>query len=151
MTGMDKSSRRPTIVTLLALLVLTIGGINLIRVAQALLQWSFLEELLPISPAYFALTGIIWGLLGLVLVWGLWRGESWAPKLLRVTSLIYIIYIWVDRLLVRNPSSRSTNQLLVALLSVLLVIIIFLILSRKNVKAYFGDTYEQRSENSTIK
>jgi hypothetical protein len=144
---MDHRVRRPVSVTLLAVLVLTIGGINLIRVAQTLLQWSFLEELLPISPAYFALTGFFWGLLGLVLVWGLWRGETWAPKLLRVSSLIYVIYIWVDRLLVRDPSSRSVNELFSALLMVIVLVIIFLILSRRNAKVYFGEAYEQRSEN----
>ena len=144
---MDHRVRRPASVTFLAVLVLTIGGLNLIRVAQTLLQWSFLEELLPISPAYFALTGLIWGLLGLVLIWGLWRGETWVPKLLRVSSLIYVIYIWVDRLLVRHPSSRSVNELFSALLTVSVLVIIFLILSRRNVKVYFGEAYEQRSEN----
>lgn len=147
MTDMDHRVRRPASVTFLAVLVLTIGGLNLIRVAQTLLQWSFLEELLPISPAYFALTGLIWGLLGLVLIWGLWRGETWVPKLLRVSSLIYVIYIWVDRLLVRHPSSRSVNELFSALLTVSVLVIIFLILSRRNVKVYFGEAYEQRSEN----
>ena len=145
MTDMDHRVRRPASVTFLAVLVLTIGGLNLIRVAQTLLQWSFLEELLPISPAYFALTGLIWGLLGLVLIWGLWRGETWVPKLLRVSSLIYVIYIWVDRLLVRDPSSRSVNELFSALLTVSVLVIILLILSRRNVKVYFGEAYEQRS------
>jgi len=133
---------RPISVTLLVVLVLTIGVLNLLRVVQTVKQWEFLGELLAVSPIYFVISGLVWGLLGLVLAWGLFFGGGWAPRLLRVTSLINMIYIWMDRLVLRDPSSRYPGSIFFAVLSIVIVVIIFWILSRKNVRAYFGETHE---------
>jgi len=133
---------RPISVTLLVALVLTIGVLNVLRAVQTVKQWEFLGELLPLSPIYFVISGLVWGLLGLVLAWGLFFGGGWAPRLLRVTSLFYMIYIWLDRLVLRDPSSRNPGSMFFAVLSILIMVIIFWILSRQNVRAYFGETHE---------
>jgi hypothetical protein len=133
---------RPISVTFLVVLVLTIGVLNLLRAVQTVKQWEFLGELLPISPTYFVISGLVWGLLGLVIAGGLFLGGGWAPRLLRVTSLIYMIYIWLDRLVLRDPSSRYPGSMFFAVLSIIILVIIFWILSRQNVRAYFGETHE---------
>ena len=129
---------RPFGVTLLVFGVLIIAGINLYRCVQALLQWRFLSELLPTLPLYQVLSGIVWGLAGIPMAWGLWRGARWATRILPYASLAYTIYAWIDRLLLRRglevydlPFSIGTTVVLLAS--------IFLILSRPRVKSFFRE------------
>ena len=133
---------RPRSVTVLAFLVLTKGSINLIRVIESIRQWTFLRDIMTISPVYLTITGLLWAITGFVLLWGLIRGEWWAPKTLRITSVVYIAYIWLDRFLLINPSSRPPNNLFMVIVSFLFLGYVFWTISRKNVKAFFGENYE---------
>jgi cytochrome b subunit of formate dehydrogenase len=56
---------------------------------------------LPIAVPhwYISLTGLIWGLVGLVLCYGLFRTYAWALRMLCLGSLIYVGWYWIDRLL----------------------------------------------------
>lgn len=127
-------------VTLLALGVLSIAGLNLLRFQQALELWEFWAELLPISPLYLVVTGLLLGLAGLALFWGLWRGLRWAPRFLYLVFAVYLVYYWLDRLLLAHPQSRQTNLPCAAAMTVLGLVIIIWILSRRKARAFFGET-----------
>ncbi|MBN2549594.1 MAG: hypothetical protein JXB15_10580 [Anaerolineales bacterium] len=115
--------RRPLILTLLALGVLLIAGINLARLQQAVVRWQFLDDLLPVSPLYLALGGLVWGLAGLTLAAGLWLRKTWAQRILLPMALAYSLYYWLDRLVFRNaidhqvgwPFSLGLNLLILAI------------------------------------
>ena len=141
----DKAEKpgRPFSVTLLALGVLTLGGLNLVRFIQSILHWGFLSRLLPFSPLYVALSGLIWAIAGFALAWGLWRGRIWAPQASRWATLVYLLYTWLNRLLYANPASRNTDLPFIAVLNLLLVAFIFWVLSRRKAKDFFGDRYER--------
>ena len=47
---------------MLCLAVLIVAVLNLARLGQSLVDWQFLETLLPISPAYLAVTGLAAGM-----------------------------------------------------------------------------------------
>lgn len=93
---------RPASVTLLALLVLSIAGINLIRFVKALAEWEFWAGALPISPLYLALSGLTWVLTCAPLAWGLWRGAGWASDFSLPAAGAFCLYYWLDRLFLRG-------------------------------------------------
>lgn len=137
----DQHVPRPFRVTLLALGVLSIAVLNLFRLVQTIQEWSFLSGLLTIPPLYLALSGLGWGLVGLVLAGGLWLGRPWAPRLTRLASLAYCLYYWLDRLLLVNPAIWRTNLPFTAGATLILLIIVLWILSVRKVKAFFGEIY----------
>jgi hypothetical protein len=138
---------RPFLVTLLAVLVLTITGIHLVRLIQTLSLWDFLSSLPRVSPAYLALTGLFWTLAGLPVIAGLWLGRPWAPKATRLFALAYALYWWLERLLLTQVNGEMVNFPFVVGMTALLLFTVIWTFSRPHVKIYFGDLHEQSREN----
>ncbi len=140
--------RRPFAVTLLALGVLTIAGLNLARFILALLQWNFLASMPTETPFYLVLTALIWIAAGAPLVWGLWTGKFWAPSRCRSYILAYAVYFWLERLFLFGrphdsfgPPSLAYlpgNGLFSALATLLALAFVFWTLRRPGVRRYFG-------------
>jgi uncharacterized membrane protein (DUF2068 family) len=128
--------RRPLSVTLLALGVLTLAGINLLRFAVSLQQRAFLSSLLPLEPLYLTISGLVWAVLGLLLVWGLWSGRGWAVLMTQIGILVYSTYFWLDRIFLAQGVGR--NWLFALALNLFLLVIVYWILSSRKAKAYFG-------------
>jgi hypothetical protein len=101
---------RPASVTILALGVLTITVINLVRLILSIRDWEFLASWPGVSPLYIALTGLIWTLTGLILLWGLWGAKNWAPRLMQALVLTYALYYWLDHVfLADHPLTGATG------------------------------------------
>ena len=146
---------RPVSVTLLALGVLTIASLNLVRLFLAIRQWSFLAGLPSVSPLYLVVTALIWTLAGWPLVWGLWKGKSWALALCRSFAAVFALFYWWERLfLFGRPQAGFVTPSLANLpgdgvfsivASVFVLGFVFWTLSRKNKKKYFGVMDERSS------
>lgn len=140
---------RPFGVTLLALGVLSITGLNWVRFVLAISRWQFLGSLPGVSPLYIALTGLVWGVVGILLFWSLWRGLSWAPRLMQAVLLTYAAYYWLDKIFLVERNALNNQGSLSAFLplnwpftvtmTVLLFIVTVWILSRPDTKAFFGE------------
>lgn len=142
--------RRPLGVTWFALLVLIFAGLHLLRLVQTVQYWDMLAALLPISPIYLFLTGLLWAALGFPLAWGLWRGWRLAYFLSPVILLGYSLYFWADRLLLSGFSERQENWPFAAALNIIILIWSLWVLTRPRAKAYFGEKHEREPENSTV-
>jgi len=142
--------KAPCSVTLLIIGVLIFTSTSLIRGVQALLQWEFLQELLPISPLYLALSGFLWGAAGLPLIVGLVKGRRWALRFTLAAVLAYSIYYWLDRLLLTSDRGES-NWLFAIVLNLLLLLLVSWIQSRPRVKAFFGVSHDRQPKNQSIK
>jgi hypothetical protein len=105
---------------------------------QALNQWRFLAELLPTLPVYQGLSGIVWGAAGVPIAWGLWHGARWAARLMPSAAVIYTVYAWIDRLLLRRGLEEYALPFAIGT-TVILLASIFLILSRPRVKSFFRE------------
>lgn len=137
---------RPFSVTLLALGVLTLAGINLLRFVVSLQQWKFLTDILPISPVYLATTGLIWALVGLVLALGLWAGRRWSVAGTGLASLVYSLYYWLDHLFVVAEGMGRNWLFALALNLILLAVICWCLLNRK-ARTFFGVNYDRKSQD----
>lgn len=128
---------RPWSVTCFTLGVLTLATVNLLRWTQTLRQWSLLQELLPISPVYHLATGLLWMAAGLPLAWGLWKGRPWAPLWSRLATVAYLLYYWVDRLLIADPSTPPVNLPFAIGMSALTLLFVWWFFTLRPVKAYY--------------
>lgn len=159
MTSDDPSQQvaRPWSVTLLALGVLSIAGLNLTRMVLALRLWDLLTTWLGVSPLYLALSGLVWGLVGLPLFWGLWRGLRWAPRLAEALALSYALYYWLDHIFLvdhrlSEPAGAASSFLPInwpfaAAVTALLLAYTIWTLGRPVVKAFFGSDEPHPSED----
>jgi hypothetical protein len=142
--------KRPFSVTLLAFGVLSFTGVNILRLVEAVRQWQLLTSLpLEISPLYLALTGLFWGLLGFIILWGFWRGRPWGPFGLRILAVAFAIFFWFDRLFLVQIPSRTVNWPFLLGVTILILFFVFWSLAQKPVKQYFGEMHDRQSENST--
>lgn len=132
---------RPFSVTLLTIGVLLIATVNFVRFVLSLAQWEFLNDILPISPHYLAVSGLIWSLILMPLTWGLWRGYEWTPQVTILAALAYTLYYWLDRLLISN-SAGNQNWPFAIVFNITLVILIYWVLSRRKARAFFGELHE---------
>jgi len=135
-------------VTLLALGVLILTVINLIRFVLSIRYWGFLANRMGVSPIYLTLTGFVWGVAGLFVLWGLWKAKNWAPRLMQAVALTYALYFWLDHIFLMEHTvigaSGAVRVLLpsnwqfsagVTVVSLAYMVWIF---NRAKVKAYFG-------------
>lgn len=140
--------KRPWPVTLLAVAGLTLVAILFTRFAAVLHQWDFLSSLpLSASPAYLAATGFFWGLAGIPVVWGLWKGLRWSPKVTIGFGLLYALYFWLEQGFVMSSPLRKTNWPFMASCTIGSLAIIFITLSRPKVRKYFGEKDERQPKN----
>jgi hypothetical protein len=101
-------------------------------------QWSFLESLSPAPPlVYLAISGLVWGVVGALLVWGLLLGRSWAPRLTQISAPLYATFYWLDRLLIADRSAIYSRWPFAVGLTVLLLIFTFWVLSRPKVQHFY--------------
>jgi K+-sensing histidine kinase KdpD len=138
MTAPVAPSRRPFSVTLLAIGVLIFAGINLIRLVASLQQREFLAGLLPVSPLYFSISGLIWLVVASILAAGLWLGRRWAVRATLVGILAYSLYYWLDRLLLA-AEKPGYNWLFSVVINLSLLGIVYWVLNNRKAKIFFGE------------
>jgi len=138
-----QNRKRPFLVTLLALLVLSITIIYLVRLINSITLWKFLAALPGISPLYLALTGLILTLVGALLFFGLWTGNPRAPRATRVLTVAYLSYQWLEWIQSVRVGNEFENWPFAAGMTLFVIIFIFWTLSRSDAKTFFGDMYEQ--------
>ncbi len=114
-----------------------IAVLNLTRIMATIKYWLFLEEVLPFSGLYLIATGLIWAGFGLPLFWGLWHGFAWAPGFCRIAAVAYLIYYWLDRLLLASHPGREANLPFAMVASLVGILLSYWILSRRNAKTFF--------------
>ena len=70
-----------------------------LRFGRILKDYELIIELVsPFLFAYLLLSGLIWALLGLPVLWGLAHRAPWTPLALKITAALYPGLYWFDRL-----------------------------------------------------
>lgn len=115
---------RPLGITVLAILSLIVAilalssGFLLVLVGTIMLPIS----ILGLAMAGFSIFGMIFGIMGLFLVYGLWTGRSWGWWLALIIAILVAIF-----------SLIGWN-----LIALIAAIVVIMYLTRPHVRAYFG-------------
>lgn len=134
-------SRRPFAVTCLFALVLTLSGLQAIKLWAVISSWDALTNLpLSVSPLYLGASAFVWLIVGAVLAYGLWQAKAWAPRAILWATIVYVAMGWLDRLLMQAKGPQQSNWLFAVGLSVILMASVIGILTLPKVRAYFWRT-----------
>jgi len=144
-----RKSSRPFSVTLLSDLVLILSVYQLARGGWAFAQFDYLQSLLPFSPVYLVISGLFWGLTGLILFWWFWQGMRAGRWLLIGYSGLFSLYYWLDRALMPGYPGRNMNWLYVAVVNIFMLGWVIWVCTRPKVRNFFEGADEQRPEEST--
>lgn len=136
-----KKKERPFSATLLTWVVLIMASLNWLQIIEVLRQWTFFQSISPTPPIlYLAITGLVWGLIGAILVWGLFLGLPWAPGMMMIVAPVYAAAYWLDRLLIADLSAIITRWPFALGLTLLLLAYTFWVLSRPKVRRFYQKT-----------
>lgn len=141
-------SQRPFGVTLLLWMVLSLSAWGVIRSVAALRWWDVLYEFdSSLSPLYLLLTGVVWGIGGVVLLWSMWSARTWSRVAVIASVLFWLAEYWLERLFFQSPRA---NLPFAVVLSVLLVVVTFAITSNRHTKNFLtkSEEHEQSNEHS---
>jgi hypothetical protein len=148
-----KKVRRPDFVTQVVGLVLIFTALSWLRMVLAIQNWDVLVGRMVISPAFLAISGLIWGLAGLGLAAALWFRQPWAPLVACIVALVYSAYFWAIRLVPPGFTGRNGNWPFALGANLLVLAWMFWSFSRPKVKSFYdprdhiGEENEHRSEN----
>ena len=145
--------RRPRIVTLFVGLVLCFSAVNLLRFVLAWQTWELFAGQMWVSPAFLAVSGLVWFVVGLGVAAALWFGLHWAPLAAGAALVVYSVYFWAARLVPPGFTGRNSNGLFVFGVNVLVLAWAVWVYTRPKVRIFYGlldvsgEEDEQRPEN----
>lgn len=130
--------KRPFLVTLLAIGVLTLTIFNAIRFGTALAKWDLLLKWMPHpGPVYIAATGLFWTLGLFSVTLNLWFGWKWVRPTTATAILLYELYDWLDRIVYQSSLPRD-NQLFLLIFSILFLFFTAIALSLPGSRKFFN-------------
>lgn len=140
--------RRPFPVTLLAWLVLSLSVWGAVRLLATLRWWDVLNEFeARLSPLYLSITGVVWIVTGLVLLWGLFSAKLWTPRAIPVAVFLWLAQYWMERLFFQSPRA---NLLFALIVSVVLIMVTIISAFNRKTNEFFirSEEHEQPIEYS---
>jgi len=100
-------TRLPLPVTIASLFVLSITTWNGVRAYTALIDWDILSRFNQ-NPLYIFATGLVWVVAGMALSITILNGKQFALSAGLISSMVYIIWYWLDRLIIQvSPASNA--------------------------------------------
>jgi hypothetical protein len=136
-------SKPPFRVTLLLCLVLILTVWNAIRLWTAIAWQSALNEFSAQPIAMItALSGAIWMVTGIYILWSIWEKKAWSAKLLLGATAGYTVWYWSERLTWQIPHPNWPFAIIVNL-----VLIIFILFITRSLPR---EAYERKIENPKI-
>jgi hypothetical protein len=93
-------TKTPLSVTMLVLTVLIFATWNGLRLYETILNWEILRKYnSQPGPLYLSVLSMVWLLVSLIVLIGLLKGNSRWLLLIKLTTFLFTIWYWVDRLL----------------------------------------------------
>jgi len=113
--AVQDSHPRPKRILSLKVLVLGMLMFSLfgwLRLQQSVSSWVFLIQLgIHPGPLYLALSGTLWGMLGLTSAVSLWYCLPWSFIFSEGTAVMFVASYWLDRLALSHPAAGQSNLL----------------------------------------
>jgi hypothetical protein len=133
----------PFRVTLLYWLVLTISAWNGLRLWTALAWHRILDEFsAQPTSTITAVSGAVWLITGIILLWSISQEKAWAAKMLLGVAAGYSLWYWSERLIWQAP---HPNWLFAVIVN--LGLIIFILFASKSLSR---EAHERNNENPKV-
>jgi hypothetical protein len=142
------SIKRPFGVTLQLWMVLSLSAWGVIRLVASLHAWDVLYEYgASLSPLYLSITGAGWGVAGIVLFSGLWKGMPWARFATMTSIIVWLLEYWLERIFFQSPRANLPFALAC---SIVVLIVSWSATTLPGTKSFFekSEEHEQPIENS---
>jgi hypothetical protein len=118
----------------LLLLIFGLLGLSIygwLRLQQSLALWDILVQIgVWPGPLYLAISGAVWGILGLVAGIGLFLRKNWATRFTQIAILFMAAWYWFDRLVLVRSEAAQTNLVFMGLLTFLAIAFTFAVLRK---------------------
>ena len=140
--------KRPFSVTLLLWLVLSLSAWGAVRLFAAFRWWSVLREFgARLSPLFLSITGAGWIVVGVVLLWSLFSGKSWARLAIPISIFLWVMEYWVERMFFESPRANFSFALIA---SFFLFIVTSISAFNQKTKRFFirSEEHEQPNKHS---
>lgn len=143
--ALQTTHRRPLLLRLTGLTLLTMTLIGWLRFFSALDNHAFLNELsfTPQLQWYLLFSGLLWGIISLPALWGLWRRLPWSPLAIWLAIGTILANYWLERLLLWENNQNARNWLFMAALSVLWILLVFFALKLPGNRQYLHSYHEK--------
>jgi hypothetical protein len=138
--------KRPFSITILAILIFGFGVFHLARFGDALANWAFLSNLLTVSPAYLAASGLVWGLAGIVVAVLVWLGVMWSRWVVIVVGLLFSVHYWLDEIFIVERTGLAQNWPFAAAINLVLLILIVWTLFRPRAVSWFSTALSREGD-----
>ncbi|MEN9563415.1 MAG: hypothetical protein RIR73_1659 [Chloroflexota bacterium] len=92
-----------------------------------------------IPPNISAAIGILWFIIGGILVWSIWQKKVWSAKMLLGAAAGYSIWYWSERLIWQNPRPNIVFTVFVQLACFILIYF--------TLKSFSREAYERNIEH----
>jgi len=117
------------------MLIIVFTGVGKgLRLGEAIFFWKMLKEY-GNYPQYIAISGGFWLLAAVFLLRGIWLGKTWSWAGVIISTVVYGVWYWFDRLALQVPHANWPFALAVTVL--LAVFFVFILLCPKT-RAYFN-------------
>jgi hypothetical protein len=101
--------KRPFGVTLFLWMVLCLSAWGLLRLLAVLRWWDVLDQFQSrLGPAYLAVTGAGWMVVGAVLLWSIWTGKRWTYLAVPISIFVWLAEYWLERIFFQDPRANLT-------------------------------------------
>ena len=135
--------KRPLSVTFLSLAVLYLGVVNLARAWLALNGSSFERTLTLAMPLpYLGIGGLAWGIVFVLVSFGIWRVWSKARKVLLGVIIVYQCHIWINHVVFDTSVYSRQVWPFEAGISLVWIIVVWGFLFLPGIKRLYSKTRE---------
>ena len=141
--------KRPFGVTLFLWMVLCLSAWGLLRLLATLRWWDVLDQFQSrLSPIYLAITGAVWMVAGIVLLWSIWAGKRWAYLAVPISIFAWLAEYWLERIFFQDP--RANLIFMIAVTIVVSTMTLLITFNRKTKEFLLkSEEHEQSDQDPT--
>jgi hypothetical protein len=142
---MEPKPKRPLLVTLLAVVVFSLSAAGFASLVAGLARWQTFTGLSLSLPLWLLIAfGGMWGVIWLVVAWGLWRLLPWAWHTTIACWIVYqVMIIGQQVLFARGDYERDRLPFAIGV-TILLTVLLIAGLTLPRVRQAFGKSNDQR-------